>query len=597
MIHPNQHEAARQITVALMNAAKEGKKTHHVVVYAPTQSGKTGIELAVIKELMHRDANCTPRNPFGFGETFCVLFEPPDNDLRRQFNNDLIEEFDSSHCKYVVETDQPNDYCFSSMTASRLARRVKLKIGVSGANLIVMLDEAHIGTGEKQQLDKSLKDVSEIVSKVSSIKNAMGEGRQVEHLFLVWISATPWPYVEYFAQNNIDYTPVQLAVGVNYVGSDSIWPDVYPCQTVQSLASEIVKETYSPGIALVRITNPKEQKAFVNALNAQAPNKFEIIHLDSRKENSQARARVESMLENCKRDSAAIEGEKSVIIIAKQMLGQGVRVGNTANHELRVVCEYSTRSHILLLQGLFGRMTGYDKRIESIKFLLGVPPKESAEEIVSGTRECILQQLENPFVAHADMYGIRLGASKTAKSYAATYPLVLDSELAQKFGSTVNEMIASAEAGDQAKLQDAWVQTLYLKNVPPEIVEDCKKHFQSRKFKFKKLAERYDREQTLSAPRVHGVEGDQARAAKDLTLAVPVLPVLEEVLVSPRKHGKGISDQHAVAQQAISASFEEVYVVTWWLSDEIVRKFESLKQRSPGLQNEKRAGSHISLVS
>lgn len=592
MIHPNQHDAAFQIILALTNAAKAGKKTHHVVVYAPTQSGKTGIELAVIKDLMHRDANCTPRNPFGFGETFCVLFEPADNDLRKQFNCDLSSTFGSSHCRHVVETANRDDYCFSYKTAKHLAKRVKLKIGAFKSSLIVMLDEAHIGTGENQEVDHSLKQLREISEEIS---HAAGE---VEHLFLVWISATPWPYMEYFAESNIDYTPVQLAVGENYVGSDSIWPGVYPCQTIQSLANEIVAETaYSPGIALVRITNPKEQKALVKALDAQAPNKFEIIHLDCSKASSQSRKRVESMLKNCKRDSAAIEGEKSVIIIAKQMLGQGVRVGNIDNHELRVVCEYSPRSPILLLQGLFGRMTGYNKRIASIKFLLGVPQKQSAEESVSATRECILQQLENPLVTHPDMCGIRLDPTKSAKSYAATYPLVLDSELAQKFGSTVNEMIASAEAGDQTKLQDAWVQTLYLKNVPPDIVEDCKKHFQSRKFKFKKLAERYDREQTLSAPRVHGVEGDQARAAKDLTLAVPVLPVLEEVLVSPRKHGKGISDQHAVAQQAISASLEEVYVVTWWLSDEIVRKFEGLKQRSPGLQNEKRAGSHISLVS
>lgn len=576
-IYLNQATAAESVLAKLTTAKAAGQKTHSVMLYAPTQSGKSGIMIAIMEGILD---SSTKRN---LGDNVKFVFAAPaDSSLRSQLSSDLCEFAKSKNAPLginlpnIVVHEKGKNPVYGTPTLKSLTYDLKRELGqCSGpTTLIVMIDEAHIATKANQQLDKALTDANLLTGK--DILASFGTNELISNVFVVWVSATPWNYLEHYQKNNLSYERVSLIVDPGYVGAADIWGKMETCVSLEALADDIKDSARdAPSLTVLRVT---DQKSISDLKGRLSSADFDIIELTATADN-EINKRALRILDKCKisDDPALRDSGKSVVIVVKQMLGFGQRIGNADDHDLRIICEYSRRSTFDLVQGLFGRATGYAKNINNIRFFLGATPAiqkkykfSNAHDFMRITKRDLLLQIERPFEVQTPTNGGGLKESKKSPGlYEHTYPLVID---------------YNPEGTDQQVLKDAWYALLAEKHVPADLRDDAKKYVGNIDYIVKIVEQNSESSaQIMKSPRPNNIGGEQIRASQNDMIAIGAHETLDVVMTHPRAlHGGATSSSSMTVRCADDKEKGRiVYVVTFGLSKDILKKFKDISSITP----------------
>lgn len=576
-IYPNQATAAESVLAKLTTAKAAGQKTHSVMLYAPTQSGKSGIMISIMEGVINSSVN---RN---LGDNVKFVFAAPaDTSLRSQLSDDLRAFARSKNAPHginlanIVVHEKNKNPVYGTPTLKSLTSDLKYELGQSSGptTVVVFLEEAHRATKANQQLDKALSRADLLTGK--DILDSVGSNELISNIFLIWVSATPWNYIEHYQKNNLSYESVSLNVDPGYIGAADIWAKVDPCVSLEALAGAIKNSTRdAPSLTVLRVT---DQKSISDLKGRLSSADFDIIELTATADD-EIDQRALRILDKCKisDDPALRDSGKSVVIVVKQMLGFGQRIGNTGEHDLRIICEYSRRSTFDLVQGLFGRATGYSKNINNVRFFLGATPAiqkkykfSNAHNYVQATKRDLLLQIERPFEVLAPTNGGGLKESKKSPGlYEHTYPLVID---------------YNPEGIDQQVLKDAWYALLVEKHVPADLRDDAKKYVDNIDYIVKIVEQNSESlAQIMKSPRPNNIGGEQIRASQNDMIAVGATETLDVVMTHPRAlHGGATSSSSMTVRRADDKEKGRiVHVVTFGLSKDILKKFKDISSITP----------------
>jgi hypothetical protein len=581
-IYKNQERAAESVLVNLTKAKEKGNKTHSVMLYAPTQSGKSGIMISIMEGVI----NSNVKRNLGENVKF-ALVAPADSALRSQLTEDL-KKFRKNRniCleNFVVYEREKNPV-YGTPTLKSLTCDLKREICETGpTTLIVLIDEAHIATKSGQQLDKALSS-AELLTE-NDILNSFDSNELISNIFVVWVSATPWNYLEHYNKNNLNYECVSLDVDAGYIGASDVWGKMQPCASLESLAGAIKESAlHTPSLSVVRVTNQKD----ISALKQHLPDAdFDIIELTSASDDESSQ-RAKSILKNCKisDDPVLRNSGKSVVIVVKQMLGFGQRIGNIGEHDLRIICEFSERSTFDLVQGLFGRVTGYTKNINNVRFFLGATSAlqkkykfSNTYDYVQSVRNNLLLQIQNPFNVMPPTKGGGLKpAQKSPGFYEHAHPLVID---------------FNPEDVDQQVLKDMWIAQLEDAHIPADLIDDAKKFVDGKQYEIKVVTGNIKAtlDQIKKAPRPHNIGDEQVRASADELIAIETIEPLDVVMTHPRARHAGATSSSSMSVRYANdkEKGQIVYVVTFGLRHDILMKF---KEISSITSNKSRAQKHV----
>jgi hypothetical protein len=341
-------------------------RNRHGLLSAQPQSGKTGFQGALYNILI-----ITGLWDYWGLENILLITGMDDNALREQTADRVELQFIGiGDCDIDSGVKDKNKTINSRV---KVWKRIDLKRatenGVVCRNAIILIDEAHFGSGEFSILNKFFKSNGINWKNTQELRN--------NQLHIISISATN--FSEIYSDEYSTKRHVVLRVGSGYYGSVKFIDngqvnnaskcdfllnketETYPIvDIVKKEHRRMVESGRKKGLFLVRVTTKKESKLIEDLFIQENFNK--PLKLDSKKgaiDLERFEERIQNMILR--------PDEKSELVVIKGALRAGITIPEWIKDVTVMIYDNNTNP-ASTSQGLFGRYNGYRKNEELAKF-------------------------------------------------------------------------------------------------------------------------------------------------------------------------------------------------------------------------------------